>query len=341
MQKRHDYSAEEILRDRIRMEPACDEGYLRLAAFLSREGFFVQARDVLREGLARAERTAPLEHMLGLVLAMAGQAERAERYLAKAAEQEPGNSQYLRDLALAQGMAGKTAVAAGSLRQAVALAGLHAPVEGDGQGGKATELDGLMRLADRALAEQGIRAERRPPKFSPRTALIENLITRDPELAEAFLPLKGGGPQPPRETLLAVRRALRRLVDQHPSYADLYFGLSLVADALGQIETAIRTAEKALALNPRYAEAALLAMRLYEKQGRRDLAAERCRRVTELRPGWLDAHVNLGRLLSEQGRREQAAEAYRKALELDAGCEEARLGLAAVGAAAGTQGGRP
>jgi tetratricopeptide (TPR) repeat protein len=53
-------------------------------------------------------------------------------------------------------------------------------------------------------------------------------------------------------------RALARLAAQHPAYPDLHFGLSLVAEQLGELDRAIEAAEKAITINPRYAEAHLL-----------------------------------------------------------------------------------
>jgi tetratricopeptide (TPR) repeat protein len=330
MAMRHDYSAEAALRDAVRADPARAEGYSSLASWLSRAGRFSQACDVLREGLARASRTARLHHLLGLVRAGAGDFDLAERHLAKAAEQEPGRAECLRDLGLAQAAAGKTAESVESLRQALALAG-----------GEATALAALLRVGERALAARGVRPPRRPPAASPRLAMVETMVVRQPELAEAFLPPDGQAAEERAETLRAVRRALARLAADHPTYADLHLNVGRVSESLGETDRAIEAAEKALSINPRYAEAALLAVRLYETSGHPDRAAERCRRVTELRPDWIDAHLRLGRLLRQQGRPEEAGEAYRRAIERDASCREARRGLAEVAASLGPPGGGP
>jgi tetratricopeptide (TPR) repeat protein len=327
-QRQHDYGAEANLRDAVRAEPARAEGYHRLAAWLSRAGRFSQACEVLRDGLARAAPTAPLHHLLGLILAGAGDLDRAQRHLAKAAEQRPGRFEYVRDLGLAQGAAGKTAESLAALRQASALAG-----------GRAAVLEALLRVGEQALAAQGRRAARRPPASAPRLAMVEHLVLRQPELAEAFLLSDGAPSEEARGTLQAVRRALAHLVGEHPTYADLHFGISRVSEGLGETDRAIEAAEKALAINPRYAEAALLAVRLYEKTGRADRAAECCRRVTDLRPDWIDAHLSLGRLLRRQGRHEEAGEAYRQAILRNAACLEARRGLAEVTASLGPAGG--
>ncbi len=330
MTRRHDYAAEGALRSAVRACPAEVEGHVRLGAFLSRSGRLAQAREALQDGLKRADRTAPVAHCLGLVLAGAGDFEGAERHLARAAALEPNTFIYLRDLALVRGAAGKTAESVEPLRRAVALAGEAAP-----------GLAVMLKVGEKALAEQGIRPPRRPPAARERSRVIEELVVRDPGLAEAFLPRKGEAPADRRDTLRSVRRALKRLASEHPSYADLHFGLSLVAEQLGEIDRAIAAAEKALEINPRYAEAALLAVRLYEASGRAEEAADRCRRVTELRPEWVDAHLRLGGLLGRQGRRAEAASAYRRALEIAPACDVARRGLETVAARAGGEGGTP
>jgi tetratricopeptide (TPR) repeat protein len=168
---------------------------------------------------------------------------------------------------------------------------------------------------------------------------VESLVAREPEMAEALIAGREASDPRKREVLRAARQALRRLIARNPAYPDLYFGMSLVAEQLGEIDRAIEAAEKALALNPRYVEACLLAVRLYEKRGEPARAAQRCLTVTELEPQWLDAHLRLGHLLREQGRVRDAAEAYRRALEVKADCEEARHGLERLEAALAAEGG--
>jgi tetratricopeptide (TPR) repeat protein len=313
----HDYEAEGAYRDRAQANPSAAKVHGELAAWLMRTGRMAQAREALQTGLAQASRTAGLYHILGLIFAGAGEHGAAERHLKRAVAQDPSRFEYARDLAFIQGAAGSVSASVASLRQAASLGG----------GAEATGLDWLLRMGEHAAAESKERPSRKPPQVSRRAAVVEHLVTRDPEVAEALIPTRGDPTAEDRETLRAIRRALGRLASDNPSYPDLYFGISLVAEQLGEVQRAIEAAERALTLNPRYAEAALLAVRLYEKSGRPEQAAERCRQVTEMRPQWLDAHLRLGKLLREQGCVREAADAYRKAVELDGRCEEARKGL--------------
>jgi len=322
--RRHDYDKEATLRERVRSDPARPEGYAELGAWLLRAGRLAQAREVLQAGLAQASRTARIHHLLGLIFAGAGDLDAGERHLARAASVEPGRFEYLRDLGLVQGAAGRVVSSVDTLRQAVA-------VGGDAAAGLAW----LVRFGERAMAEMGAKPERRPPAPPRRAALVERIVARDPAVAEVLAIRKAELSAEERENLRAARRALARLAARHPGYADVHFGLSLVAEQLGEVDRAIEAAEKALAINPRYAEACLLAVRLYQRSGLPDRAAEACRQVTELRPGWLDAHLRLGGLMHDQGRTGEAADAYRRALAVSGTCEEAKRGLeAALGQAA-------
>ena len=320
--RRHDYEKEAALRDRVRSEPARPEFHAELGAWLMRAGRLAQAREAFQTGLAQAARTARLRHLLGLIFAGAGDYDSAERHVARAAEQDPARFEYLRDLGLVQGAAGRTASSVETLRQAMSV------------GGEAAEgLRWLVCVGERAMAESGVRPERRPPQPPRRAAAIERIVARDPEVAEALVIHRDDLSPEDRETLRAARRALARLAAQHPAYPDLHFGLGLVAEQLGELGRAIEAAEKAIAINPRYAEACLLAVRLYEKSGRPVEAAERCRQAVELRPKWLDAHLRLGHLMREQGRPREAADAYRSALEINGKCDEARRRLEVLEAA--------
>jgi len=325
--RQHDYREESRLREQVRAEPQRADAHAHLAAWLVRRGRWVQAREVLRQGLASAARPARLYHLLGLLLCGAGGFEAGLRHLEGAVRRAPERFEYVRDLALARGAAGRIASSLEALREAVRLAG--------GQGEKLTW---LLRLGERAQRDAGGRHQRQPPQPSRRAAAIERIVARDPGVAEALISRKGAPGSTRRETLRAARRALSALAAQRPSHADLYFGLSLVAEELGEVNRAVEAAEKALAINKGYVEACLLAVRLYEKSGRADRAEARCRQAVDLRPEWPDVHVRLGRLLRDQGRPAEAADAYRRALDLGVDSEEARTAVAAV---AHPQGGEP
>jgi len=315
--RHHDYEKESALREKVRAEPGKAAGHAELGAWLFRAGRLAQAKEALQTGMGQADRTPRLYYLLGLVFGGAGDFESAARHLERAAQQEPGRFEFLRDLALVQGAAGRLADSVETLRQAISLGGEAA----------AAGLMPLLRLGEKAMVELGAKPERRPPQPPRRAALIERLVARDPGVAEALATRRTELTGHEMENLRAARRALLRLVSQNPSFPDVYFSLSLIAEQLGEVDRAIEAAEKALAINPRYIEACLLAVRLYERSGQKSRAAERCQAVSELRPQWLDVHLRLGHLLREDGRPHEAAAAYRRALQVDKRCAEARRRL--------------
>ena len=326
--RRHDYRKEARLRDLVQAEPGRAQGYSRLAAWLARSGRPGQALDVLRRGLAVADRPADLDHLMGLMLCSAGTWESGVRHLERAVAREPARFAFVRDLALARAAAGRTAASVETLRDAVRLAGPQG-----------RRLVWLLRLAERAVRESGGRPARRPPPPSREEAAVEQIVAREPEVAGALIPRKGAPGTLRREVLRAARRALAGLLAERPAHADLYFSLGLVAEELGEVDRAIDAAEKAIALNPTYVEACLLAVRMYRKSGRAERAEDRCRAAADLRPDWADVHVSLGRILHEQGRPDEAAVAYRRALDLGADSDEARRGVEAVASAGRPEGG--
>jgi tetratricopeptide (TPR) repeat protein len=337
--RRHNYEKEEALRTRVQAEPARPEVHTELAAWLYRAGRLSQAKEALQSGLAQAGRTAAIHHLLGLVLAGLGDWASAERHLARAATQQPTRFEYVRDLGLVQGAAGHTAASVETLRSAISMGGPVNPATG--QADAAATLLWLVRVGEKSLAEAGARPDRRPPQPARPAAVVERLVSRDPAMAEALAFRRTEASASERENLKAARRALSHLATQHPSYPDIFFSLSLVAEQLGELDRAIEEAEKAITANPRYAEAHLLAVRLYERAGQTDRAAERCRSASDLKPQWIDAHLRLGRLMRDLGQNDEAAAAYRKALVVNGRCEEAKRGLEALQLAGpGPEGGR-
>jgi len=328
MRVRRDYRQEEALRQAVRAAPRDAAGHLRLVAWLVRAGRATQAREALRAALGQVDRTAPIHHLLGMVLASGGDCEAALVHLVRAAEQEPTRFQFLRDLGLVQGAAGQVIASAETLRQAAALGGKEA-----------ADLEWLLRLGDRAASDVGAKPDRRPPRPARRSATVERMVAREPELAEALVGRRSELADDDRETLRAARRALQRMLARSPKYPDLYFNLGLVAEQLGELDRAIEATEQAIAINPNYAEACLLAVRLYQKSGQAKEAERHCRRAAELRPHWLDTHINMGRILVDQGRQREAADAYTRALALESKCKAARDGLAAAQVAVAAEGG--
>ena len=117
------------------------------------------------------------------------------------------------------------------------------------------------------------------------------------------------------------------LLDSCPRFADVHYMVGLVHEREGDLEAASSSLERALEINPSYAEAVAALVSVYERRGlferSRELAAQ-------LSPsagsdaGNLDAttrgklanlHAVLGDAYREAGELREAIEAYRKALD--------------------------
>lgn len=132
------------------------------------------------------------------------------------------------------------------------------------------------------------------------------------------------------------------LLESCPGFADVHYMVGLVHERSGDLEAASTSLERALEINPRYAEAVAALVSVYERRGlferSRELAAA-LRPAAESAAGELDAttrgklanlHAALGDAYREAGELREAIEAYRKALDRCPGFHDIRhrLGIA-------------
>jgi tetratricopeptide (TPR) repeat protein len=134
--------------------------------------------------------------------------------------------------------------------------------------------------------------------------------------------------------------ALQALAGRYPRYADLHYMIGILRERDRDLDGAAESLERALELNPSYAEAALALISVCEQLGRH----ERSREIgAGLEPAiasdGLDAttrgklanlHAALGDAYREVGDLREAIEAYRKALDRCPGYHDIRqrLGVA-------------
>ncbi len=109
----------------------------------------------------------------------------------------------------------------------------------------------------------------------------------------------------------------------------------VAAAGAGRRVEAIAYFERALALNPRYAEAHNNLGLALAQSGLLDKAMGRYREALRLKPDYPDAEANLGAALAQSGNLGEAAGHLRRAVQLDAGNLNARNNLAAVLAESG------
>jgi len=141
-----------------------------------------------------------------------------------------------------------------------------------------------------------------------------------------------------RGDLGGARAPLEDLARRYPRYADLHYMIGILHEREHDLDAAADSLERALELNPSYAEAALALISVCEQLGRH----ERSREIgARLQPAvaseGLDAttrgklanlHAALGDAYREVGDLREAVEAYRKALDRCPGYHDIRQRLA-------------
>ncbi|HJT19345.1 MAG TPA: tetratricopeptide repeat protein, partial [Nitrospira sp.] len=122
---------------------------------------------------------------------------------------------------------------------------------------------------------------------------------------------------------------LAAAIERQPS-ALYCFNLGVISQKAGRWEQAIAAYEKALALNPRHAEAHMNLGNVLRDRGRPQEAIESYRRAEALNPSHPEIHNNLGVALQEFGHTDEAIASFRRALALKPTHVEAlnNLGLA-------------
>jgi len=121
--------------------------------------------------------------------------------------------------------------------------------------------------------------------------------------------------------------AFSRLLEGQPRYADVHYMVGLLHERNGRLEDAGRHLERAVQINPGYAECLLALASVYEQQGRFDRsrdATDRLRRLSVESQGGLDGTTRgklanlqaaVGDAYREAGELREAIEAYRKSLD--------------------------
>jgi len=101
-----------------------------------------------------------------------------------------------------------------------------------------------------------------------------------------------------------------------PDYAQVNYNLATLFVQKGQVEKAIACFQKALAIKPNYTEAHYNFANVLLGRGRVDEAIVHYRKALEIRPDFAEAHNNLGNALLQMGHADEAIAHYRQALEL-------------------------
>jgi tetratricopeptide (TPR) repeat protein len=130
---------------------------------------------------------------------------------------------------------------------------------------------------------------------------------------------------------------LESLALRYPGYADVQYLLGISRERRSDLDGAARCLERALELNPAYAEAGLALQSVYEQRGEHERARSLALRLQEAtaargdpttRGKLANLHAALGDAYRETGDLREAIDAYRRALDRCPGFHDIRQRLA-------------
>ncbi|MBW4606252.1 MAG: tetratricopeptide repeat protein, partial [Hassallia sp. WJT32-NPBG1] len=115
------------------------------------------------------------------------------------------------------------------------------------------------------------------------------------------------------EAIASYQKALQ--ID--PNYANAHNNLGSALSDQGKLEEAIASYQKALQIDPNYANAHYNLGYALQKQGKLEEAIASYQKALQIDPNYANAHYNLGYALQKQGKLEEAIASYQKALQID------------------------
>jgi tetratricopeptide (TPR) repeat protein len=124
----------------------------------------------------------------------------------------------------------------------------------------------------------------------------------------------------------AVKRYEQALAIK-PDYAEAYNNLGITLKELGQLDAAVKRYEQALAIKPDYAEAHSNLGNMLQEFGQLDAAVKCYEQALTIKPDYAEAYNNLGIALKELGQLDAAVKCYEQALAIKPDYAEAHSNL--------------
>jgi tetratricopeptide (TPR) repeat protein len=121
--------------------------------------------------------------------------------------------------------------------------------------------------------------------------------------------------------------AIDTLTKDYPNEPLLYNISGVCYKAIGQLDAAVKSFEKALAIKPDYTEVNYNLGLTFQELAQLDDAVKCYEKAVALKPDYAEAHNNLGVTLKELGRLDEAVKCYEKALTLKPDYTEAHNNL--------------
>jgi len=109
-------------------------------------------------------------------------------------------------------------------------------------------------------------------------------------------------------------KSFEKAITIKPDFADAYYNLGLTLQELNQLDVAIKHYEEALVIEPNYAKAHNNLGIIHKELGKMDDAVKSYEQVLSIQPDNAEAHNNLGNTLFELGKLDDAVKSYKQAL---------------------------
>ena len=327
-------TAAQALAEAIKLDPQYTPAHIYRAAALRSLGHLKQAKEHLETANALDPRNPFASLWLGELAVAAQQFEAAQTHLQQALKLNPEQSEAHAAMAQVAMVRGETDTATGhaqASRKPTKYTQMQDPLWWD-----------VLKLG--VTAERYAERGNRYLQQGDFKRAVSELKTAISELdTDAHLWLNYGlalllNKQYPEavavlENTLVVIRDNEKTTRNTADLADLkvqsHYNLGLAYYHNGHIEEAVAAYEKAIQLEPNFADAYGGLAVIYWRRGNLNAAIRHCQKAIKIAPENIEFHQNLTRIYWQQGRYDAAAVGYRIILELNPSDENARhhLGL--------------
>jgi len=128
----------------------------------------------------------------------------------------------------------------------------------------------------------------------------------------------------------AAVKSFKKALAIKPDYIEVNYNLGVTLKELGHLESAVKCYEKAVALKPNYVDAHYNLGNALKELGQSDLAVKSFEKAVALKPDFAEAHNNLANAFKELGQPDAAVKSYEKALAVKPDYAEAHNNLGAT-----------
>jgi Tfp pilus assembly protein PilF len=157
---------------------------------------------------------------------------------------------------------------------------------------------------------------------------VQNLISQYPN--ESLLHnISGVCRQETGELEMAVQ-SFERALEINPDFADAHYNLGLTLQKLNQLDAAIKSYKETLSIEPNYIKVHNNLGAIYLELGQIDNAIKSYENVLIIQPDNAEAHHNLGNALNELGKLDDAIKSYEQALSIQPSYFEVHNNLGSI-----------